>query len=130
MISCCFSSTLPSTTEIYTLSLHDALPICSRITTITTDPFLVYTSNVFAILGLRSMYFLLADVMGRLRFLKAGLALILTFVGAKMLLSPVVTVPPAASLGVIGGVLAVTVGASLLLPAPASARVPGGVRER
>lgn len=85
---------------------------------------------MFAILGLRSMYFLLADVMGRLRFLKAGLALILTFVGAKMLLSPVVTVPPAASLGVIGGVLAVTVGASLLLPAPASARVPGGVRER
>ena len=66
----------------------------------------------------------------RLRVLKAGLALILTFVGAKMLLSPVVTVPPAASLGVIGGALAVTVGTSLLLPAPASARVPGGVRER
>lgn len=95
-----------------------ALDSVPAIFAVTTDPFLVYTSNVFAILGLRSMYFLLADVMGKLRFLKVGLSLILTFVGAKMLLSSVIAVPPMVSLTVIGTILGVTVGASLLLPEP------------
>lgn len=104
-----------------------ALDSVPAIFAITTDPFIVYTSNVFAILGLRSMYFLLADVMGKLRFLKVGLALILTFVGAKMLLTAVITIPPAVSLGVIGAILALTVSASLLLPAP---KAPRPIRSR
>ncbi len=104
-----------------------ALDSVPAIFAITTDPFIVYTSNVFAILGLRSMYFLLADVMGKLRYLKVGLSLILTFVGAKMLLSSVVTIPPVVSLGIIGAILAVTIGASLLLPAT---KAPRPIRSR
>lgn len=87
---------------------------------ITTDPFIVYTSNVFAILGLRSLYFLLANIMGKLRFLKVGLAIILTFVGAKMLLVSVVHIPALVSLTVIAAILTVTIGASLLFPAPST----------
>ena len=83
---------------------------------ITQDPFIVYTSNVFAILGLRSLYFLLADVLGKLRYLKYGLSIILAFVGTKMLVSGFVHVPPALSLGFIVAVLTVTVAASLLVP--------------
>lgn len=83
---------------------------------VSNDPFIVYTSNVFALLGLRSLYFLLADVMGKLRYLKVGLSVILTFVGTKMLISSFVHIPPAVSLGVIVGVLAVTIVASLLAP--------------
>lgn len=88
---------------------------------IPTDPFIVYTSNVFAILGLRSLYFLLANVMGKLRFLKVGLALILAFVGAKMLLMHWIRFPAATSLAIIGTILSITVGASLLLPQQADA---------
>lgn len=83
---------------------------------ITHDPFLVYTSNVFAILGLRSMYFLLAGVLGRLRYLDAGLGGVLTFVGAKMLAERWVHVPVQNSLGVVGGILLVALVASLLFP--------------
>lgn len=83
---------------------------------VTDDPFIVYTSNVFAILGLRSLYFLLAHVMGKLRFLKIGLSLILTFVGCKMLLTAFVHVPPLVSLSVIVAILTLTIGASLLFP--------------
>lgn len=81
---------------------------------VTKDPFIVYTSNVFAILGLRSLYFLLADVLGKLRYLKFGLSVILVFVGTKMLVSGFLPVPPAVSLGVIVGVLTITVVASLM----------------
>lgn len=83
---------------------------------VTQDPFIVYTSNVFAILGLRSLYFLLANVMGKLRYLKVGLSLILAFVGAKMLLANTFHIPPLVSLSVILAVLAITIGASLLFP--------------
>lgn len=83
---------------------------------VTQDPFIVYTSNVFAILGLRSLYFLLANVMGKLRFLKVGLSLILTFVGVKMLVANIVHIPPLLSLSIILAVLLVTVSASLLFP--------------
>lgn len=83
---------------------------------VTTDPFIVYTSNVFAILGLRSLYFLLANIIGKLRFLKIGLALILSFVGSKMLLTSVVHVPALVSLAVIVGILSITIGASVLFP--------------
>jgi tellurite resistance protein TerC len=76
---------------------------------VTEDPFIVFTSNIFAILGLRSMYFLLAGVMSKLEHLKTGLAVVLVFVGAKMLLADVVHVPIGASLGVIVGILALSV---------------------
>jgi TerC family integral membrane protein len=81
---------------------------------ITRDPFLVYTSNVFAILGLRAMYFLLAGVLGRLRYLTAGLSFVLTFIGAKMIAEPWVHISVELSLGIVGGMLLVALAASLL----------------
>ena len=84
---------------------------------ITRDPFIVLTSNVFAILGLRALYFLLADVIDRFHLLKYGLAVILAFVGTKMLLEYWhIEVPRLISLLVIVGVLAVTVVLSLVFP--------------
>ena len=82
---------------------------------ISTDIFLVYTSNIFAVMGLRSMYFVIRDVLGNLRFLKYGLGVILMFIGLKMLLSAadICEVSTFASLAVIIIVLAVTVVASL-----------------
>jgi tellurite resistance protein TerC len=81
---------------------------------VTEDPFIVFTSNIFAILGLRSMYFLLAGVMGKVEYLKVGLSLVLVFVGAKMLLTDVVRIPIGLSLGVIVGILASSVLPTLL----------------
>lgn len=89
----------------------DSIP---AIFAVTREPFLVYTSNVFAILGLRSLYFLLAGMMSRFRYLKLGLAAILIFVGAKMALVEFVKIPAFVSLGVIGFLLAVAVLASLI----------------
>lgn len=83
---------------------------------VTRDPFLVYTSNVFAILGLRSMYFVLSGVIQKFYLLKYGLSLVLAFVGVKMLVSSAVTIGIGISLGVVGGVLAGSVILSLLLP--------------
>jgi len=80
---------------------------------VTRDPFIVYTSNIFAILGLRALYFLLAGVMDRFVYLKHGLALVLIFVGGKMLLSEVYKLPIVLSLGVVAGILAVSVLASI-----------------
>ena len=81
---------------------------------ITRDPFIVYTSNVFAILGLRAMYFLLAGVLGRLRYLTAGLSFVLAFIGAKMIVEPWVHISVEISLGVVAAMLLVALGASLL----------------
>ena len=81
---------------------------------VTQDPFLVYTSNVFAILGLRSLYFLLAGAITRFHYLKLALATILTFVGVKMLIADLFEIPVAISLGVIAGVLALAMVASVL----------------
>lgn len=80
---------------------------------ITRDPFLVYSSNMFAILGLRSIYFVLAGMMKSFHYLKYGLSVILIFIGAKMLVADFVHVPISISLAVIGGVLAVSVWMSL-----------------
>jgi tellurite resistance protein TerC len=91
----------------------DSIP---AIFAVTTDPFLVFTSNIFAILGLRSLYFLLAAVVHRFHLLKYGLAVILTFVGVKMLIVEWVKVPILVSLGVILGVLAISIIASLVWP--------------
>jgi tellurite resistance protein TerC len=90
----------------------DSIP---AIFAVTRDPFIVYTSNIFAILGLRAMFFLLAGVMDRFRYLKPGLAAVLVFVGAKMMLADVYKIPIAASLGVVAGILAVAVVASLVV---------------
>jgi tellurite resistance protein TerC len=91
---------------------------------VTQDPFIVYTSNVFAILGLRALYFLLAGVIQKFHYLKIGLALVLAFVGAKMLLADVLPVPIGVSLAVIAGLLALSVVASLLFPKTAVATEP------
>jgi tellurite resistance protein TerC len=97
----------------------DSIP---AIFAVTRDPFLVYTSNIFAILGLRSLYFLLANVVHRFHLLKYGLAVILTFVGVKMIGAHWWTIPIYTSLAVIVGVLALSIIASLRWPAPAPVR--------
>ncbi|MGC2330041.1 MAG: TerC/Alx family metal homeostasis membrane protein [Candidatus Acidiferrales bacterium] len=91
----------------------DSVP---AVLSITRDPFIAYSSNVFAILGLRAMYFALADLMARLRFLHEGLAVILLFTGAKMLAADHFPIPAAASLGVIVLILAITATASWFAP--------------
>jgi tellurite resistance protein TerC len=83
---------------------------------ITRDTFLAYSSNAFAILGLRALYFAVADMLPRLRFLHQGLAAILAAVGGKMLLSDKLAIPEEASLGVLGGILVITLAASWLAP--------------
>ncbi len=83
----------------------DSIP---AIFAITTDPFIVLTSNIFAILGLRAMYFLLAAVAAKFHLLSYGLAVILVFIGTKMLLIDVYKIPVLVSLGVVVAVLAVT----------------------
>lgn len=91
----------------------DSIP---AIFTITQDPFIILTSNVFAILGLRALYFVLAESLNRLWLLKYGLSVILGFIGLKMLASNFVHIESWLSLVVVAGVLAITAGASLLLP--------------
>ena len=99
----------------------DSIP---AIFAITTDPFIVLTSNVFAILGLRAMYFLLADMADRFSLLKYGLALVLMFVGAKMLLIDVYKIPVLISLGIVAMVIGASVVLSLRRSAPARPGAP------
>ena len=89
----------------------DSIP---AIFAITTDPFIVYTSNIFAILGLRALYFVLAGIMDKFYYLKVGLSAVLIFVGVKMLVVGFVKIPIVLSLGVITGILTIAVVASLL----------------
>jgi tellurite resistance protein TerC len=96
----------------------DSIP---AIFAITTDPFIVFTSNIFAILGLRSLYFLLAGMIGRFRYLNVGLAAVLIFVGAKMMLVEWIKVPIVLSLSVVAGLLMISIVASILRS--------GGLRE-
>jgi tellurite resistance protein TerC len=99
----------------------DSIP---AIFAVTSDPFIVFTSNIFALLGLRSLYFLLAGMVERFRYLKFGLVGILLFVGAKLLLAGVWKIPIAVSLAVIAGILAVAIGASLIRDATKRRAVP------
>lgn len=99
------------TTDI--LFATDSIP---AILAITRDPFIVYTSNVFAILGLRSMYFALAGLMKLFHYLNYGLSVVLIFIGAKMLLPEKYHVPTWAALAVVAGVLGFSVLASVLFP--------------
>ena len=103
---------------IETTDVIFALDSIPAIFAITHDPFIVYTSNVCAILGLRALYFLLAGVINTFRWLKLGLSVVLVFVGSKMLLEDVIHVPVGVSLAVIGSLLTISVVASLLWPAP------------
>ncbi len=91
-----------------------ALDSIPAILAITTDPFLVYTSNIFAILGLRSLYFALAGFMRMFHYLNYGLAVILAFIGVKMTMADIYHMPTQLALGVIAGVLAVSILASVL----------------
>ncbi|HLD69715.1 MAG TPA: TerC family protein [Candidatus Omnitrophota bacterium] len=88
----------------------DSIP---AVLAITTDPFIVYTSNIFAILGLRALYFALAGIMGMFYYLHYGLAFILSFIGAKMLLADIYKIPTLAVLSIIASVLTLSVAASL-----------------
>ena len=89
----------------------DSIP---AIFAITTDPFIVFTSNIFAIMGLRALYFLLADVADRFHLLKYGLAMVLTFIGSKMLIMPWYHVPVGASLAIVAVLIGASVVASLI----------------
>ena len=91
----------------------DSIP---AIFAITMDPFIVYTSNIFAILGLRALYFLLAGIMDTFRYLKVGLSFVLCFVGVKMMIVELYKIPIGVSLGVVAGILALSILASLMVP--------------
>jgi len=97
----------------------DSIP---AILAISREPFIVFTSNIFAILGLRSLYFLLAGVVQKFRYLKVGLAGVLVFVGLKMMLVDVVEIPVGLSLGVVALLIAASIGLSLLLPDRSASR--------
>ena len=88
----------------------DSIP---AIFAVTTDPFIVFTSNIFAIMGLRAMYFLLADMADRFHLLKYGLALVLVFIGSKMLLMPWFHMPIQWSLGIVASIILISVILSL-----------------
>ena len=110
----------------------DSIP---AIFAVTTDPFIVYTSNIFAILGLRALFFLLAGFIERFHYLKVGLALVLMFVGMKMIGSEVYTIPIGLSLAVVAGLIGGSVVFSLrrppaapATPAPAGATASGARR--
>ena len=106
---------LVETTDV--LFATDSIP---AVLAVTREPFIVYTSNVFAILGLRSLYFALAGLIERFHFLHYGLSLILIFIGLKMLASEVIEIPTGIALGAVAGVLAVSVGLSVVFPKPTS----------
>jgi tellurite resistance protein TerC len=99
---------------VETTDLVFAVDSIPAIFAVTQDPFIVYTSNVFAILGLRSLYFVLAGVIDKFYYLKMGLAVILTFVGVKMTMIDLYKIPTPVSLGVIATVLTIAVVASLI----------------
>lgn len=98
-----------------------ALDSIPAVLSITRHPFLAYTSNIMAVMGLRSLYFILIGILAHLRFLHYGLAVLLSFAAIKMLISDWIEVGPLTSLGIILLVLAITISASLLAPKPKAA---------
>lgn len=101
---------------VETTDLVFALDSIPAIFAVTQDPFLVFTSNIFAILGLRSLYFLLAGVMDKFHLLKLGLGVVLTFVGVKMMTHDFIHISTGLSLAVVAGVIGVSIAASLIFP--------------
>ncbi len=110
-----FTSLFPVLVLIETSDLVFALDSIPAIFAITTDPFIIFTSNVFAILGLRALYFLLADVAGRFHLLKYGLAMVLIFIGVKMLIMPWYRVPVQAALAIVVMLIGASIVASLFV---------------
>jgi tellurite resistance protein TerC len=114
----------PLLMALITIELSDlmfAIDSIPAVLSITRDPFIVFTSNVFAILGLRALYFALADLVTRLRHLASTIAAILIFVGVKMIVEPWLHIPIGVSLGIIGGAMILGTVASLLHPLPPKA---------
>ncbi|MDD2804605.1 MAG: TerC family protein [Elusimicrobiales bacterium] len=108
---------------IETTDLVFAVDSIPAVLAISREPFIVYTSNVFAVVGLRSLYFLLASVMDLFRYLKFGIAVILFYVGVKMTISGYYKIDPLISLGVVLGILAVAILLSVFIkPAPEPAK--------
>jgi tellurite resistance protein TerC len=101
---------------VETTDLMFAVDSIPAVFAITRDPFIVLTSNVMAILGLRTLYFLLAGVIDLFHYLKVGLAIVLVFVGFKMLLSELYHIPITISLGMVAGILVLSIVLSLLFP--------------
>ncbi len=101
----------------------DSIP---AIFAVSKDPFVIYTSNVFALLGLRALYFALAGIVGLFRYLKIGLSFVLVFVGIKMMLSEICPIPILVSLVLIAFILALSIAASLLIPVKSGAK---GIRD-
>ena len=101
---------------VETTDLIFALDSIPTILGITLDPFIVYMSNVFAILGLQALYFALARVMRLFHYLRYGLAIVVAFVGTKTLISDVVTIPLGISFSVTASVLAISIVGSILIP--------------
>lgn len=114
---------------IETTDLVFAVDSIPAIFAVTTDPFIVFTSNIFAIMGLRALYFLLASMAERFRYLKYGLGVILTVIGGKMLAAPWVHVPVLWSLGAVGIILLVSIGASLVLSQRTDAGDPARIAD-
>ena len=101
---------------IETTDLIFALDLIPAVLAITRDPYIVYTSNIFALLGLRALYFVLAGVVQRFQYLRPGLAVILCFVACKMLLTGIVDISVAASMSVIVGIVLVAIATSWVFP--------------
>jgi tellurite resistance protein TerC len=107
---------------VETTDLIFAVDSIPAIFAVTREPFIIFTSNVFAILGLRSLYFVLAGAIGYFRYLKFGLSIVLVFIGIKMLLAPhgeherwfQVEIPIGISLGVVAGIILFSIFASLI----------------
>jgi tellurite resistance protein TerC len=93
-----------------------ALDSVPAVLAVTRDPFLVYTSKVFAMMGLRSLYFVLAGIVEQFRYIRVGLAAILMFFGGRLLLGDVIDIPTVVSLGVIAAALTLSVAASIKWP--------------
>ena len=100
---------------IETMDIVFAVDSIPAVFAITRDPFIIYTSNICAILGLRSLYFLVAKMITRFVYLKTGLAIVLAFVGAKMMLRDVFEIPTLLSLGFVVGVLGATIVISMII---------------
>jgi len=105
-------------TVVESTDLMFAIDSIPAVLAITRDLFTAYTSNIFAILGLRALFFTLAGIMDMFRYLKYGLSVILMFIGVKMLIADLYKIPIGVSLGVVAAILAVSVLASVLIPPP------------
>ncbi|GIW52611.1 MAG: membrane protein [Gemmatimonadales bacterium] len=115
-------------TVVESTDLVFAIDSVPAVLAISTDPFIVITSNVFAILGLRSLYFVVAGMMQLFRYLKYGLSLILVFVGFKMIASQLIEIPVALALGIVATILLASIAASLLFPKAEADTAPDSPR--